>query len=111
MSKIAVIGFGSLLWDLDDLARKVSGKWKMYAGPVLPLGTTSKLQAASLHYGAGVAPQSMRVSKTGGMGAGTQKCMAARGEPLLIELAVKFVSLSIANVILGTRSQFFRSGG
>ncbi len=37
MSKIAVIGFGSLLWDLDDLAPKVSGKWKMYEGPVLPL--------------------------------------------------------------------------
>lgn len=37
MSKIAVIGFGSLLWDLDDLAPRVSGKWKMYQGPVLPL--------------------------------------------------------------------------
>ena len=37
MSKIAVIGFGSLLWDLDNLASKVSGKWKMYQGPVLPL--------------------------------------------------------------------------
>jgi len=37
MSKIAVIGFGSLLWDLDDLAPKVSGEWKMYEGPVLPL--------------------------------------------------------------------------
>ena len=37
MSKIAVIGFGSLLWDLDNLAPKVSGKWKMYQGPVLPL--------------------------------------------------------------------------
>ena len=37
MSKIAVIGFGSLLWDLDDLAPKVSGEWKMYGGPILPL--------------------------------------------------------------------------
>ena len=37
MSKIAVIGFGSLLWDLDDLAPKVSGAWKMYEGPLLPL--------------------------------------------------------------------------
>tara|TARA_Y100001934_G_C12123199_1_gene664206 strand:+ start:97 stop:678 length:582 start_codon:yes stop_codon:yes gene_type:complete len=37
MSKIAVIGFGSLLWDLDDLAPKVLGAWKMYEGPVLPL--------------------------------------------------------------------------
>ena len=37
MSKIAVIGFGSLLWDLDDLAPKVSGEWKMYKGPILPL--------------------------------------------------------------------------
>ena len=37
MSKIAVIGFGSLLWDLDDLVPKVSGEWKMYEGPILPL--------------------------------------------------------------------------
>ena len=37
MSKIAVIGFGSLLWDLDDLAPKVLGEWKMYEGPILPL--------------------------------------------------------------------------
>ena len=37
MSKIAVIGFGSLLWDLDDLGTKVSGEWKMYEGPILPL--------------------------------------------------------------------------
>ena len=37
MSKIAVIGFGSHLWDLDDLAPKVSGEWKMYEGPILPL--------------------------------------------------------------------------
>jgi len=37
MSKIAVIGFGSLLWDLDDLAPKVSGEWKLYEGPILPL--------------------------------------------------------------------------
>ena len=37
MSTIAVIGFGSLLWDLDDMAPKVSGEWKMYEGPILPL--------------------------------------------------------------------------
>ena len=37
MSKIAIIGFGSLIWDLDDLAPKVCGGWKMYAGPALPL--------------------------------------------------------------------------
>jgi hypothetical protein len=33
----AVIGWGSLLWDLDDLAPKVRGPWAMGAGPRLPL--------------------------------------------------------------------------
>lgn len=35
--KIAVIGWGSLIWDLDDLAPKVSGDWVMGGGPRLPL--------------------------------------------------------------------------
>ena len=26
-----------VLWDLDDLAPKVAGEWKMYEGPILPL--------------------------------------------------------------------------
>ncbi|MEL7465803.1 MAG: hypothetical protein AAFN79_17165 [Pseudomonadota bacterium] len=34
--RIAVIGWGSLIWDLDDLAPKVTGAWAMRAGPVLP---------------------------------------------------------------------------
>ena len=34
---IAVIGWGSLIWDLDDLAPKVAGPWRMGAGPALPL--------------------------------------------------------------------------
>lgn len=34
--RIAVIGWGSLLWDLDDLAPKVEGDWLMRAGPALP---------------------------------------------------------------------------
>jgi hypothetical protein len=34
--RIAVIGWGSLIWDLDDLAPKVSGSWMMGAGPVMP---------------------------------------------------------------------------
>ncbi|MEO1611842.1 MAG: hypothetical protein AAFU55_05755 [Pseudomonadota bacterium] len=34
--RIAVIGWGSLIWDLDDLAPKVTGEWAMRAGPVLP---------------------------------------------------------------------------
>jgi hypothetical protein len=33
----AVIGWGSLIWDLDDLAPKVAGPWRMRAGPRLPL--------------------------------------------------------------------------
>ncbi|QIE56424.1 hypothetical protein G5B40_13715 [Pikeienuella piscinae] len=34
--RIAVIGWGSLIWDLDDLAPKVEGPWLMRAGPSLP---------------------------------------------------------------------------
>ncbi len=34
---IYVLGYGSLIWDLDDLAPKVRGDWRMSAGPSLPL--------------------------------------------------------------------------
>ncbi|MEM6439292.1 MAG: hypothetical protein AAF763_06320 [Pseudomonadota bacterium] len=34
---VYVIGWGSLIWDLDDLAPKVAGPWRMGAGPSLPL--------------------------------------------------------------------------
>ncbi|MEL6583526.1 MAG: hypothetical protein AAFQ36_06805 [Pseudomonadota bacterium] len=34
---IAILGWGSLLWDLDDLAPKVRGGWQMRAGPRLPM--------------------------------------------------------------------------
>lgn len=37
MAGFAVIGFGSLIWDLDDLAPRVEGQWTLYAGPRLPL--------------------------------------------------------------------------
>lgn len=33
----AVIGWGSLIWDLDDLAPKVQGPWQMRTGPRLPM--------------------------------------------------------------------------
>lgn len=34
---IAVVGFGSLVWDLDTLRSHVTGRWQMDAGPVMPL--------------------------------------------------------------------------
>lgn len=34
---IAIIGWGSLIWDLDDLAPKVAGPWRRCVGPVLPV--------------------------------------------------------------------------
>lgn len=37
MTKIAVIGWGSLIWDLEILAPHVSGGWQMAAGPRLPM--------------------------------------------------------------------------
>ena len=35
--RYAVLGWGSLLWDLDDLEPKVTGDWHMLAGPALPM--------------------------------------------------------------------------
>jgi hypothetical protein len=37
LSEIAIIGWGSLLWDLDNLSPFVQGDWAMNAGPRLPL--------------------------------------------------------------------------
>ncbi|MEM7745882.1 MAG: hypothetical protein AAF409_19450 [Pseudomonadota bacterium] len=36
----AVLGWGSLIWDLDDLAPKVSLPWHMRSGPHLPMEFT-----------------------------------------------------------------------
>lgn len=35
--KIAIIGYGSLIWDLDDLAPKVAGDWQLGSGPAMPV--------------------------------------------------------------------------
>lgn len=35
--RVAIIGWGSLIWDLDDLAPRVAGDWAIGAGPSLPL--------------------------------------------------------------------------
>ena len=37
MHRYAIIGFGSLLWDLDTLRPQVVGPWEYYTGPALPL--------------------------------------------------------------------------
>ena len=37
MKSFVVIGYGSLIWDLDDLAPHVEGQWALYCGPPLPL--------------------------------------------------------------------------
>lgn len=37
MERIAIIGWGSLLWDLDDLEPHVAGGWDLDAGPLLPI--------------------------------------------------------------------------
>lgn len=37
VSRFAVIGWGSLLWDLENLAPSVEGGWRIGAGPRLPL--------------------------------------------------------------------------
>ncbi|MEM8821705.1 MAG: hypothetical protein AAGE90_19630 [Pseudomonadota bacterium] len=35
--RFAIIGWGSLIWDMDGLERHVTGDWAMGAGPALPL--------------------------------------------------------------------------
>jgi hypothetical protein len=37
MERIAIIGWGSLLWDLDDLEPHVTGDWYVDQGPTLPI--------------------------------------------------------------------------
>jgi hypothetical protein len=37
MNCYAIIGFGSLLWDLDTLRPHVVDRWEYYTGPTLPL--------------------------------------------------------------------------
>jgi len=37
LSKIAVIGWGSLIWDLENLTPNIKGDWLMEAGPQLPM--------------------------------------------------------------------------
>ena len=34
---IAIIGYGSLIWDLDDLEAHVAGPWRRGGGPCLPV--------------------------------------------------------------------------
>lgn len=40
MNGYAILGWGSLIWDLDNLAPHVRGGWEMGAGPVLPMEFT-----------------------------------------------------------------------
>ncbi|MGR3782988.1 MAG: hypothetical protein ACU0DT_17210 [Albimonas sp.] len=35
--RVAIVGYGSLIWDLEILAPWVEGPWRMGAGPALPL--------------------------------------------------------------------------
>jgi len=37
---VFILGYGSLIWDLDDLAPKVTGDWLMGLGPRFPLEFT-----------------------------------------------------------------------
>ncbi len=40
MEGYAILGWGSLIWDLDNLAPHVRGGWEMGGGPVLPMEFT-----------------------------------------------------------------------
>jgi hypothetical protein len=40
MNGYAILGWGSLIWDMDNLAPHVRGDWAMGAGPALPMEFT-----------------------------------------------------------------------
>lgn len=40
MNGYAILGWGSLIWDMDNLAPHVRGAWAMGAGPALPMEFT-----------------------------------------------------------------------
>ncbi len=40
MNRYAILGWGSLIWDLDILAPHVRGEWAMGSGPALPIEFT-----------------------------------------------------------------------
>lgn len=40
MSGYAILGWGSLIWDLDNLAQHIVGDWRMCLGPALPMEFT-----------------------------------------------------------------------
>ena len=35
--RIAIVGYGSLIWDLDNLAPHVTGQWSLGTGPKMPV--------------------------------------------------------------------------
>lgn len=37
LSRIAILGWGSLIWDLENLTPHTTGVWLMEAGPLLPM--------------------------------------------------------------------------
>lgn len=37
LSRIAILGWGSLIWDLENLSPHTAGKWLMESGPLLPM--------------------------------------------------------------------------
>ena len=37
LNRIAILGWGSLIWDIEILAPHVEGEWQMAAGPRLPM--------------------------------------------------------------------------
>jgi len=70
--RIAILGWGSLLWDLDDLAPKVTGPWAVRAGPRLSMefSRISPKRAMSLvvcldpEHGAPCATHAIRSART-----------------------------------------------
>jgi len=71
--RIAILGWGSLLWDLDDLTPKVAGPWALRSGPKLPMefSRISPKRATSLvvcldpEHGVGCATHAIRSVRTG----------------------------------------------
>jgi hypothetical protein len=82
MNRYAILGWGSLIWDLDNLATHVQGDWAMGAGPELPMEFTRISPKRKL----GLV---VCLDATHGVGCATHAIASVRGEigPAVTDLA------------------------
>jgi hypothetical protein len=94
MERIAVIGWGSLVWELGGLAARVEGDWRRGEGPVLPI-EFSRVSAKRLGaltacidpaHGADCPTHVVRSTRTSVLRAAIDLALRERAPPLRIGL-------------------------